>query len=236
MSQIFTSEWTFQSNNQQNNQNFSSYLFQNRTPFAEISSHIKGISNIQNNQPKSQGQKVFNDHTPIEKTYMFLKKKSHGIDINTYEEYEPLRGKEESELRVNKKVLNTKNQNDFSLSFNINEEEEKENNNFNNYENEINKYKSNKPFSFEIILKDTIDEKKSMDKCERDKKKALKLKQMKILFQNRKNIANNTNNEIKNGFINNVKNSENINCNKKDQLLYLAQNRMKETQSMNIEE
>ena len=70
----------------------------------------------------------------------------------------------------------------------------------------INDNKENDVFDFNQILNETIKEKKENDKIERERKKANKLKQLKMLLKNRKNALDYSNKR------NEEKNNENI-CN-----------------------
>ena len=64
--------------------------------------------------------------------------------------------------------------------------------------------KGNEEFDFNKILSETIKEKKENDKIERERKKANKLKQLKLLLKNRKNALDYPNK------INEGKDKENI--------------------------
>lgn len=194
---------------------------QTRLPFADISSHIKHIENISSNIPKNYSKNYFNDHLPTESTYLFLKKKSHGIDINQYEDYSCLKLKEEPVLKENKlpyvkekkNSLFQFNKNGFNFINNLNEEEEevnKENfckiNEIWNYNNK--KMDKERCFSFEEILKNSIEETNYLKKIERDNKKNSKYKQMKVMLminnRNKRNsfgsmdFSNNSSNNINN--------------------------------------
>lgn len=242
------SSWDiFSSNNVTTYKNVTP-LLQNRLPFNDITSHLNGIQNISNNFSRQGEKKFFNDNFPVENTYIFLKKKSHGMDLNQYDGYTKLKQKEDFSMKEKKNFFEKEKKNSLSIYNNNNNynflNEEDDNNQIFNYNNNNNKEnifnnnsnncinKSNVS-SFEDILKLSVDEKKNLDKIERDKKKLLKFKQMKMMSKNRKNSFNNCNNscycnyEKKNIFNNNGDRSEN------DSLFTFGDNKSLE---MNLEE
>lgn len=200
--------YNFSSSKFQSNQN-NTTSSQSRQPFADISSHIKLIENISNNFSKNSSKFFFNDNLPVESSYLFLRKKSHGIDFNQIEDSSCHKVKEKSVLKENKipyekekkNSLFLFNNNGYNFTSNLNEEDEEANkenickmNNIWSYSNNCNNNKKqgndNNLFSFGEILKSSFEEKKNMDRIERDYKKALKNKQMKLTMMHSKNKSN----------------------------------------------
>ena len=160
----------------------------NRVPFTDITQQFN--HHFYNSQLKQKFslEKIFNGFSNNENKYMFLRKKSHGEDINNYEEYDQFNSNETYNIKLNLKKDN-KYIKKKSNNCNINEEEE-ENEDKENFEDGN---KQNNFYSFEQILNQAICEKKEFDKNERDKKKAIKMKQYKFLMNNKKNIMQNSN-------------------------------------------
>ena len=135
--------------------------------------------------------------------FQFLKKKSHGDIISDFKEDKENIKVQESISKSTKNLngfYKKQNNNNFSLN-NLdedNDESDKENlaYNINNKENNV--------FDFNQILNETIKEKKENDKIERERKKANKLRQLKLLLKNRKNALDYSNKR------NEEKNKENI--------------------------
>jgi hypothetical protein len=147
----------------------------------------------------------FNDIPKEGNDFQFLKKKSHGDIISNFKEneenIEPKESINKSTKHLNSFYKKQINNNNFSLN-NLdedNEESDKEN-------LAINDNKENDVFDFNQILNETIKEKKENDKIERERKKANKLKQLKLLLKNRKNALDYSNKRDE------EKNKENI-CN-----------------------
>ena len=214
----------------QNNPNFSS---QKRTPFTDLTRQIHSFENSKKNQQNILFSKNFNDNSFYNEDYMFLKKKSYCENSNNYEKYVECK-MQTDEINKNKKNFNNCDKNHNSLINNLDEdddEQEKENLGENNFK----KNTKNKDLclSFNQILNEAINEKKEFDKNERDKKKANKLRKIKILLKNRKNANDYTN---KNTYISN---KENINLNNISQKNYcigiLEQKREKELNLMNLD-
>ena len=221
------------SNNIIFNQNNPSFSSQNRAPFTDLTHQIHSFENLRKNQQNTQFSKNFNGNYFYNEDYVFLKKKSYCENSNNPEKYE------ESKIQIDGINKNKKNFNNYikthnSLINNLNEdddEQDKENLGENNFKKDT----KNKELclSFNQILNEAINEKKEFDKNERDKKKANKLRQIKMLLKNRKNAYDYTN---KNTYISN---KENINLNNISQKNYciglLEQKKEKELNMMNLD-
>ena len=170
----------------------------NRVPFTDITQQMNSHNNNNQKNQKIFLENIFNDFSNNENKFMFLKKKSHGEDLNYYEEYDLLNNNETKNFKLSEKNANKyikKNSNNC----NINEEEE-ENEDKENFDTENKQNNENLFFSFEQILNQAICEKKEFDKNERNRKKAIKMKQLKFFMNNKKNIIQNSNgNNYNNG-------------------------------------
>ena len=167
------------------NQNNSTIPSQNRIPFTDITQQMINLFNYNNNQQINIFTKNFNDFSNP-KDFTFLKKKSHEININNSEILEE--NKEQRNI-INKPKKYSHNSHKMCNSLiNIldedNEEENKENTCGNIFGN---KKRKDELLSLSQILSESINEKKEFDKNERDKKKANKLKQLKMFIKNKKN-------------------------------------------------
>ena len=183
-------------------QNNNTFILQDRIPFTDVTEKMKNFFNTKKNQPHNEFSMNFNDISKEGKDYQFLKKKSHGDIIPNFKENEENIEPQESHNKSSK-YLNSfykkQNINNFSLNDldEENVESDKENLAYN-----INK--ETEEFDFNKILTETIKEKKENDKIERERKKANKLKQLKMLLKNRKNALDYSNK------INEGKDKENI--------------------------
>ena len=183
-------------------QNNNTFILQDRIPFTDVTEKMKNFFNTKKNQPHNEFSMNFNDISKEGKDYQFLKKKSHGDIIPDFKENEENIEPQESHNKSSK-YLNSfykkQNINNFSLNDldEENDESDKENLAYN-----INK--ETEEFDFNKILSETIKEKKENDKIERERKKANKLKQLKMLLKNRKNALDYSNK------INEGKDKENI--------------------------
>jgi len=183
-------------------QNNNTFILQDRIPFTDVTEKMKNFFNTKKNQPHNEFSMNFNDISKEGKDYQFLKKKSHGDIIPNFKENEENIEPQESHNKSSK-YLNSfykkQNINNFSLNDldEENDESDKENLAYN-----INK--ETEEFDFNKILTETIKEKKENDKIERERKKANKLKQLKMLLKNRKNALDYPNK------INEGKDKENI--------------------------
>ena len=183
-------------------QNNNTFILQDRIPFTDVTEKMKNFFNTKKNQPHNEFSMNFNDISKEGKDYQFLKKKSHGDIIPNFKENEENIEPQESHNKSSK-YLNSfykkQNINNFSLNDldEENDESDKENSAYN-----INK--ETEEFDFNKILTETIKEKKENDKMERERKKANKLKQLKMLLKNRKNALDHSNK------INEAKDKENI--------------------------
>ena len=183
-------------------QNNNTFILQDRIPFTDVTEKMKNFFNTKKNQPHNEFSMNFNDISKEGKDYQFLKKKSHGDIIPNFKENEENIEPQESHNKSSK-YLNSfykkQNINNFSLNDldEENDESDKENLAYN-----INK--ETEEFDFNKILTETIKEKKENDKIERERKKANKLKQLKMLLKNRKNALDYSNK------INEGKDKENI--------------------------
>ena len=183
-------------------QNNNTFILQDRIPFTDVTEKMKNFFNTKKNQPHNEFSMNFNDISKEGKDYQFLKKKSHGDIIPDFKENEENIEPQESHNKSSKYLNNfykKQNINNFSLNDldEENDESDKENLAYN-----INK--ENEEFDFNKILSETIKEKKENDKIERERKKANKLKQLKLLLKNRKNALDYPNK------INEGKDKENI--------------------------
>ena len=183
-------------------QNNNTFILQDRIPFTDVTEKMKNFFNTKKNQPHNEFSMNFNDISKEGKDYQFLKKKSHGDIIPNFKENEENIEPQESHNKSSKYLNNfykKQNINNFSLNDldEENDESDKENLAYN-----INK--ETEEFDFNKILTETIKEKKENDKIERERKKANKLKQLKMLLKNRKNALDYSNK------INEGKDKENI--------------------------
>ena len=183
-------------------QNNNTFILQDRIPFTDVTEKMKNFFNTKKNQPHNEFSMNFNDISKEGKDYQFLKKKSHGDIIPNFKENEENIEPQESHNKSSKYLNNfykKQNINNFSLNDldEENDESDKENLAYN-----INK--ETEEFDFNKILSETIKEKKENDKIERERKKANKLKQLKMLLKNRKNALDYSNK------INEGKDKENI--------------------------
>ena len=183
-------------------QNNNTFILQDRIPFTDVTEKMKNFFNTKKNQANNEFSMNFNDISKEGKDYQFLKKKSHGDIIPNFKENEENIEPQESHNKSSKYLNNfykKQNINNFSLNDldEENDESDKENLAYN-----INK--ETEEFDFNKILSETIKEKKENDKIERERKKANKLKQLKILLKNRKNALDYSNK------INEGKDKENI--------------------------
>ena len=187
-------------------QNNNTFIIPERIPFNDVTQKFQNFFNTKKNSSHNSFSMNFNDIPKEGNDFQFLKKKSHGDIISNFKEneenIEPKESINKSTKHLNsfyKKQIN--NNNNFSLN-NLdedNEESDKEN-------LAINDNKENDVFDFNQILNETIKEKRENDKIERERKKANKLKQLKMLLKNRKNALDYSNKR------NEEKNKENI-CN-----------------------
>ena len=183
-------------------QNNNTFILQDRIPFTDVTEKMKNFFNTKKNQANNEFSMNFNDISKEGKDYQFLKKKSHGDIIPNFKENEENIEPQESHNKSSKYLNNFyKKQNINNFSWNgldeENDEDDKENLAYNTN-------KENEGFDFNKILSETIKEKKENDKIERERKKANKLKQLKMLLKNRKNALDYSNK------INEGKDKENI--------------------------
>ena len=174
------------------NQNNNIFNTQNRVPFSDLTQQYNSFNNYKKNQPSNTCSKNFNDIS----NYSFLKKKSYCEELNNIEKYEECKV-QNHETNKPKKYFNNFYKMNNSLINNLNEDDdEKDKENFfeNDYEKNITNNKD-ECISFSQILNDAINEKKQFDKIERDKKKANKLKQIKMLLKHRNNSLDYSNKE-----------------------------------------
>ena len=145
---------------------------------------MNNVFNYNKNQQINIFTKSFNDFSNP-KDFTFLKKKSHEININNTEKDEE--NKEQKDIiNIPKKYSHNSCKTCNSLINNLDEDiedENKENKNGNIFGN--NKKRKDELLSLSQILNESINEKKEFDKNERDRKKANKLKQLKIFIKNR---------------------------------------------------
>ena len=173
-------------------QNNNTFILPERIPFNDVTQKMKNFFNTKKNSTFNSFSMNFNDIPKEDNDFQFLKKKSHGDIISNFkenEEYiEPKESINKSTKHLNniyKKQINSSN---FSLN-NLDEEyDESDKENL-----AVNNDKENDVFDINQILNETIKEKKENDKIERERKKANKLKQLKMLLKNRKNALDYSN-------------------------------------------
>ena len=186
-------------------QNNNTFIIPERIPFNDVTQKFQNFFNTKKNSSQNSFSMNFNDIPKEGNDFQFLKKKSHGDIISNFKEneenIEPKESINKSTKHLNSFYKKQINNNNFSLNIldEDNEESDKEN-------LAINDNKENDVFDFNQILNETIKEKKENDKIERERKKANKLKQLKMLLKNRKNALDYSNKR------NEEKNKENI-CN-----------------------
>ena len=205
------------------NQNNNMFNTQNRIPFSDLTQQINSFNNYKKNQSNNTCSKNFNGICDFKENYLFLKKKSHCEDSNDNEKYEECKAQNHN-INKPKKCFNNCNKMNYSLINSLNEEDDemdKENYFENDYEKNITNSKE-QCISFSQILNDAINEKKQFDKIERDKKKANKLKQIKMLLKHRKNSLDYSNKENTN--------NNNNNC----QINYLCKQEQKNEKGINM--
>ena len=211
-------------------QNNNTFILPERIPFNDVTQKMKNFFNTKKNSTFNSFSMNFNDIPKEDNDFQFLKKKSHGDIISNFkenEEYiEPKESINKSTKHLNniyKKQINSSN---FSLN-NLDEEyDESDKENL-----AVNKDKENDVFDINQILNETIKEKKENDKIERERKKANKLKQLKLLLKNRKNALDYSNKRDE------EKNKENIcnNCSFNFNAYFEGIKKDKEINLMNID-
>ena len=185
-------------------QNNNTFIIPDRIPFNDVTQKMKNFFNIKKNQPSNTFSMNFNDNKDEENSFNFLKKKSHGDIMNNFKENEENEEPKEYTNNSTKYINNfyKKNNNGNFTSNNLDEDDEgSDKENLAYLSNNDDK---NETFNINQILNNTIKEKKENDKIERERKKANKLKQMKMSLKNRKNALDNINKK------NEEKNKENI--------------------------
>ena len=184
---IFRDNFTF-------NQNDNIFSSHNRAPFTDLTQQINSFNNYKKNQSNITYSKNINGIFGFKEDYLFLKKKSYCEDSNNNEKYEECKVQNHN-LNKPKKYFNNFYKMNNSLINSLNEDDdEKDKENY--FENDFEKNNTNNKeqnINFSQILNDAINEKKQFDKIERDKKKANKLKQIKMLLNQRKNSLNYSN-------------------------------------------
>ena len=207
------------------NQNNTTFLAQNRIPFNDVTQQVNSFFNTKKNQGININTKNFNDFSNDMENFTFLKKKSFGDNINNTEKEEE-RKEEKNFHNIPKKYSNNCYKMNKSLINSVNEDDDdfdKENFLDNNDDLGNNrKRKKNECLSFKQILNDAINEKKEFDRNEREKKKANKLRHLKMLLKNRKNAIDSNNNNYQ------MINKENIYNNGQMNYIYNFQEQNKE--------
>ena len=207
------------------NQNNTTFLAQNRIPFNDVTQQVNSFFNTKKNQQININTKNFNDFSNDMENFTFLKKKSFGDNINNTEKEEE-RKEEKNFHNIPKKYSNNCYKMNKSLINSVNEDDDdfdKENflDNDDDFGNNRKK-KKNECLSFKQILNDAINEKKEFDRNEREKKKANKLRHLKMLLKNRKNAIDSNNNNYQ------MINKENIYNNGQMNYIYNFQEQNKE--------
>ena len=222
MSFIFDSCF-FQKNSIFNQNN--TFSAQNRIPFNDVTQQVNSFFNTKKNQQININTKNFNDFSNDKENFTFLKKKSFGDHINNIEKEEE-RKEEKNFHNIPKKYSNNCYKMHNSLINSVNEDDDdfdKENFLDNNDDFENNrKRKKNESLSFKQILNDAINEKKEFDRNEREKKKANKLRHLKMLLKNRKNPIDDNNYNYQ------IANKENLYNNGQMNYIYNFQEQNKE--------
>ena len=188
-------------------QNNNTFILPERIPFNDVTEKMKSFFNTKKNQSFNSFSMNFNDIPKEGNDFQFLKKKSHGDIITNFKENEENIDPQESSNKsskylnnINKRRFNNINNENYSLN-NLDEDND-ENDNKENIELMNNNSLQNKNDVINIsqILNDTIKEKKENEKFERERKKANKIRQMKMTIKNRKNMNDyiNKKNEEKN--------------------------------------
>ena len=215
-------------------QNNNTFILPERTPFSDITQKMKNFFNTRKNQSFNSFSMNFNDIPNEAKDFQFLKKKSHGDIMTNFkdneENIEPQESNNKSSKYLNnlyKKSFNNNNNSPFNNLDEDKEESDKENLSYVN--NEINNNNNENVIDINQILNDTIKEKKENDKIERDRKKANKIRQIKISLKNRKNALDYSNKR-------NEENKENVGDNRNLNTIGLFESgNKKEINMMNIE-
>lgn len=203
-------------------QNNTNLLSQNRVPFSDITQQMNSFFNFKKNQQINIFPKNFNDFSNEKQNYTFLKKKSFGERMNNSEKNEEYKDKKVFTNKIKKYSCDINN-NHISLINNLNEdneEEDKENLCTNNDSNN-----NESPLCFNQILNEAINEKKELDKIEKDRKKANKIKQIKMHLIHRKFAMD---------FSNKNENKENINNNSKINYSLYFQEKQKEKEEKEL--
>jgi len=188
-------------------QNNNTFILPERIPFNDVTEKMKSFFNTKKNQSFNSFSMNFNDIPKEGNDFQFLKKKSHGDIMTNFKENEENIDPQESSNKsskylnnINKRRFNNINNENYSLN-NLDEDND-ENDNKENIELMNNNSLQNKNDVINIsqILNDTIKEKKENEKFERERKKANKIRQMKMTIKNRKNMNDyiNKKNEEKN--------------------------------------
>ena len=186
-------------------QNNNTFILPERTPFSDITQKMKNFFNTRKNQSFNSFSMNFNDIPNEPKDFQFLKKKSHGDVMTSFKEneenIEPQESSNKSSKYLNNFYKKSFNSNNNSSLNNLDEDkEESDKENLSYINNEINNNNNENVIDINQILNDTIKEKKENDKIERERKKANKIRQMKMSIKNRKNMSDyiNKKNEEKN--------------------------------------
>lgn len=174
-------------------QNNNTFVIPERIPFNDVTQKMKSFFNTRKNQSFNSFSMNFNDIPNEANDFQFLKKKSHGDIMTNFkdneENIEPQETNNKSSKYLNnfyKRRFNNENANPplNNLDEDNDENDNKENLGIFSNNNARNK---NDMIDMSQILNDTIKEKKESDKIERERKKANKMRQMKMSLKNRKN-------------------------------------------------
>ena len=191
-------------------QNNNTFILPERIPFNDVTQKMKSFFNTKKNQSFNSFSMNFNDIPNGVNDFQFLKKKSHGDIMANYKEneenIEPQESSNKSSKYLNNIYKRRFNINNINSSLNNLDEDKDENDNKENegFINNNSNNKNNDVIDMSQILNDTIKEKKENDKIERERKKANKIRQMKMSVKNRKNMSDYINKK------NEEKNKENI--------------------------
>ena len=174
-------------------QNNNTFVIPERIPFNDVTQKMKSFFNTRKNQSFNSFSMNFNDIPNEANDFQFLKKKSHGDIMTNFkdneENIEPQETNNKSSKYLNnfyKRRFINENANPplNNLDEDNDENDNKENLGIFSNNNARNK---NDMIDMSQILNDTIKEKKESDKIERERKKANKMRQMKMSLKNRKN-------------------------------------------------
>ena len=173
-------------------QNNNTFVIPERIPFNDVTQKMKSFFNTRKNQSFNSFSMNFNDIPNEANDFQFLKKKSHGDIMTNFKDNEENIEPQETNNKPSKYLNNFYkrrfNNENANPPLNNLDEDNDENDNKENLGIFSNNFARNKNDMIDMsqILNDTIKEKKESDKIERERKKANKMRQMKMSLKNRK--------------------------------------------------